>query len=305
MKLVQYWISLALNSFSLFRFGHRKNFRMLSMLIFHKSIVTSIRYSAGLSRGPGPIRNCISSPWGVLKIQGRYGKVWKMTTADNQDDEQSTQATFFHPLQRRIDQHQWGWSRWSRIFETKMNTCCTCLTPLQTGHPSLLACHPNSYLNIHEEIRKVFHNDLKLCSSLWPTWTQALMSGHRSPLDYKWTKHRQPSSRDSRTSSKPSARLSNSTRSRGSRSPSIFNFQLRDSTRFIIDMLSFCFSLSPCGSLLPGRGTSWRSSSWPSSWRSPQCATSRWGTPWWGTASRWGSPRWSWSPSTPGWKRSC
>ena len=159
MKLIQYWISLALNSFSLFRFGHRKNFRMLLGLTFSHIDSYLDQILCWVVKRTRAHQKLHLIALGIIIILDS-GKVWmwiqqwKMTRADDQDGEQSTQATFFHPLQRRIDQHQWGWSRWSRIIETKKNTCCTCLTPLQTGHPSLLACHPNSYLDVHEEISK-------------------------------------------------------------------------------------------------------------------------------------------------------
>ena len=117
------------------------------MLSLHMWIITSIRYSAGLSSGPGPIRNCISSPWGKIIQDSR--RVWLLMGVN-----------------RTLKIYQGRRSRWwtantSHIFlpsikniETKMKKCYTCLTPLQTGHPSLLACHPNSYLDIHEEISK-------------------------------------------------------------------------------------------------------------------------------------------------------
>ena len=98
MKLVQYWIRRKLSSFSLFGWflvgtSSFKDFGLLTLPIkdddeedfrdtaydgnhidgdvndnvtmnmrLMMRMITSIKYSAGLSRGPGPIRNCISSP---------------------------------------------------------------------------------------------------------------------------------------------------------------------------------------------------------------------------------------------------
>ena len=118
------------------------------MLSLHKSIVTSIRYSAGLSSGPGPIRNCISSPWGIFFQDSR--KVWLMMDVSEQNDE-NLSGKKIKMMNSKYKPH---FSTLYKNIETKKNTCCTCLTPLQTGHPSLLACHPNSYLDVHEEISK-------------------------------------------------------------------------------------------------------------------------------------------------------
>ena len=94
MKLVQYWMRRELNSFSWFWWLKellKNRYFMVTLTIRGRSftptnpffkefpwwdrwgwfrdtvtltmMVTSIKYSAGLSRGPGPIRNCISSPW--------------------------------------------------------------------------------------------------------------------------------------------------------------------------------------------------------------------------------------------------
>ena len=107
------------------------------------------------------------------------------------------------------------------------------------------------------------------------TWIQALLD-QWALLDYRCTRRLRPFFQDSRISLMPSAHPGDSTQSRG--------------------------SLPPSGPLVTLRETSWKSSSSPSAWRSPQCGASQWGTPWSRTASGWGSLRLSWIPWGSGWR---
>ena len=101
-------------------------------------MVTSIKYSAGLSRGPGPIRNCISSPWELQLFREGTLLLLLWSFVNN-----NTMMIISQWLQRD-----------DSIYDNddddddKKQMSITCFTPLHTGHPSLLACQPNSYLDI-------------------------------------------------------------------------------------------------------------------------------------------------------------